>query len=71
MSATLNLYEILTRIKELDSDQQNSLLEKLKTLVRKNKQTDKPEKLSSISGVGKKIWERTNIDEYIDQQRQW
>lgn len=71
MSTTLNINDILSKVKELDKDEQLTLLERLVALIRKNEATKTPIKLSGISGVGSKIWKKTNIDEYIDQERQW
>ena len=71
MSATLNIQDILTRVKELDKDEQLTLLERLIALIKKGETIKTPTKLSGISGIGSKIWEKTNIEEYIDQERKW
>ncbi|MEO6721865.1 MAG: hypothetical protein ABIN67_15965 [Ferruginibacter sp.] len=71
MSATLNITDILSRVKELDKDEQLTLLEKLVGLIRKNGPTKSHIKLSGISGIGSKIWSETSIDKYIDEERQW
>ena len=71
MSSTLNIHDILSKVKELDKDEQLTLLERLVALIRKNESIKSPSKLSRISGIGSKIWKKTNIDEYIDRERQW
>ena len=71
MSSTLNIHDILSKVKQLGKDEQLTLLEKLIALIRKNESIKSPTKLSGISGIGSKIWKKTNIDEYIDQERQW
>ena len=71
MSASLNIHDLLSRVKELNKDEQLTLLERLVALIRKSETIKTPIKLSNISGVGSKIWEKTNIEEYIDQERQW
>lgn len=71
MSSTLNIHDILSKVKELDKDEQLTLLERLVALIRKNESIKSPAKLSRISGIGSKIWKKTNIDEYIDRERQW
>lgn len=70
MPTALNIHDILSKVKKLDKQEQLTLLEKLATIIRKNEQTIAPAKLSKISGVGSKIWKKTNIDEYVDQERQ-
>ena len=71
MPATLNIHDILSIIKKLDKEDQLTLLERLVALIRKNDTTNPPVKLSKISGIGLKVWKKTNISEYIDQERQW
>lgn len=71
MPSTLNIHDILSTIKKLDKEEQLTLLEKLVSLISKNETTSPSVKLSNISGVGSHIWKHTNIDEYIDQERQW
>ncbi len=71
MSAALNVHDILSRVRELDKDEQFTLLERLIALIRKHENASGTSQLSSISGVGSEIWENTNIDEYIEQERQW
>ncbi len=71
MPATINLHDILSKVKELDKEEQFTLLERLVALIRKHETNSNPTKLSNISGIGSKIWKKTNIDDYIDQERQW
>ena len=70
MSATLNVHDILSRVRELNKDEQFTLLERLIALIRKHEDAPGVSRLSSISGVGSEIWKDTNIDEYIEQERQ-
>ncbi len=71
MPATLSIYDILSKVKMLDKEEQLTLLERIVALIRKNETQITPTKLSKISGIGSKVWKHTNIDEYIDQERQW
>ncbi len=71
MPATLNLQDILSNIQKLDKAQQFTLLEKLVAIIRKDDVTKKPVNLSNISGIGSKVWQSSNIDEYIYKERQW
>jgi len=71
MNADLNINTILTQVKQLNKADQLSLLEKLALLIRKSEISGNKTKLSSISGVGSSIWSKTNIDDYIEQERQW
>lgn len=71
MPAAINIHEILSKVEELNIEEQHSLLEKLISLIRKNEISKKSTKLSGITGVGSKIWANTNIEEYLEQERQW
>ena len=71
MPTVLNIQDILSTIKKLDKEEQLTLLERLVVLIRKGETQNKSPKLSSISGIGSKVWRATNIDKYIEQERQW
>ena len=71
MNSDLNVNDILLQVKRLDKEDQISLLEKLALLISKSERKEIKTKLSSISGVGSSLWSNTNIDEYVDQERQW
>ena len=70
MAATLNVHDILSRVRELDKDEQFTLLERLIALIRKHEDALGVSRLSSIFGVGSEMWKEKNIDEYIEQVRQ-
>lgn len=71
MPTALNIHDILSKVKKLDKEEQLTLLERLVALIRKEDAQNKPTKLSKITGIGSKVWQSTNIDEYIEQERQW
>ncbi len=71
MPETIEIHELMSKIRNLDKEDQFTLLERLVAIVRKNDELEKKTKLSSISGLGSVIWKETNIDNYIDQERQW
>ncbi len=71
MKAELNLSEILSQVKRMNKEEQLTLLEKLILLIRKTETSNKTTKISSISGLGSSLWSNTNIDDYLDQEREW
>jgi hypothetical protein len=72
MSATLNINEILSKVKELNKEEQLSLLQQLTLIITKNKTKPSAKtRLSEISGIGSRIWENTDIDRYVEEERQW
>ena len=71
MPETIDILELISKIRNLGKEDQFTLLERLAAIVRKNDEFEKKPKLSSLSGLGSVIWKKTNIDNYIDQERQW
>ena len=73
MAASLNLNDILSQVKQLDKEDQLTLLQRMAYLLkrRETKQVTSA-RLTSLSGVGSEIWKSTDeIDKYIDEERQW
>ena len=68
MAASL-INTILAQVKKLDRAEQLNLLQKLTQMLQRNK--NQKTTLSSISGIGSEIWKDTEIDAYVDEQRQW
>ena len=71
MSTVLNLNDILTKVQKLDKEQKLTLLERLIVIIKKEGVPVKTAKLSTISGVGGNVWKSVDIDEYIENERQW
>jgi RecB family exonuclease len=71
MPTTLNIKDILTQVRGLDKEDQFTLLERLVALVRKQDEPSNQSSLLSLSGIGSDLWRETNIDQYIDEERQW
>ena len=72
MSAKLNISEILSKVKELNKEEQLKLLQQITSIITKDKTKPSTKaKLSEISGIGSKIWKNTDIDKYVEEERQW
>ncbi|MBS1530498.1 MAG: hypothetical protein JSU01_09335 [Bacteroidetes bacterium] len=71
MNAELRLNEILSQVKKLNKLDQAVLLKKIKAMVHSSDKTGKQIKLSEISGLGSALWHGINIDQYVDDERQW
>lgn len=73
MAASLNINDILSQVKQLDKEDQLTLLQRMAYLLRR-RETKKATstRLASLSGLGSEIWKSGNeIDKYIDAERQW
>jgi hypothetical protein len=59
-------------VKELNKEEQLSPLQKLTSIITKDKtKPSSKAKLSEISGIGSKAWKNTDIDKYVEEERQW
>lgn len=73
MAESLKINNILSQVRQLDKEDQLTLLQRMAYLLKK-RETKKTTstRLTSLSGVGSAIWENADeIDNYIDEERQW
>ena len=73
MAASITIQHIITQVKQLDSQQQLTLLKRLASLLKRAESTTAPpKKLTSLSSLGGEIWKGVeDIDRYIDEERRW
>lgn len=73
MITSSNTNDILTQVKQLDKEGQLTLLQQIVSLLKKEHAvTFSSVQLSSLSGLGSEVWKGTNdIEQYIDEERQW
>jgi len=67
----VSIGSILSQIKQLNHSDRINILEKVVSLIKKESVEKKRVSLSSISGLGSEIWKGTDIDNYIENERQW
>ncbi|RZK05966.1 MAG: hypothetical protein EOO46_15555 [Flavobacterium sp.] len=73
MAASLNINDILSQVKQLDKEDQLTLLQRMAYLL-KRKETKRTTsiRLTSLTGLGSSIWKSADeINKYIDEERQW
>ncbi len=73
MAQTVPLNTILSQVKQLDTEDQLTLLQKIAAIIKGKSQAQKESpKLSALSGLGSEIWKgREAIDQYLEEERQW
>lgn len=71
MNAELSLKEILSQVKKLNKPEQQTLLKKIASMLQMEEKSNKPARLSEISGLGSSLWHNVDIDQYVDSERQW
>lgn len=73
MAASININDILTQAKQLDKEDQLTLLQRLASLLKRTEATKASSmRLTSLAGLGSEIWKSADdINSYIDEERQW
>jgi hypothetical protein len=73
MAASLNLNDILSQVKQLDKEDQLTLLQRMAALLKRGEaKKAAPVRLTSLSGLGSEIWRGAeSIDQYLEEERQW
>jgi hypothetical protein len=73
MAASININDILSQVKQLDKEDQLTLLQRMAYLL-KRRETKKTTsiRLTSLAGLGSDTWKSADeINNYIDEERQW
>lgn len=73
MAVSTNINDILSQVKQLDEEDQLTVLQQIALLLKRAEAAkDATMRLSTLSGLGSEIWKSTDdIDSYIDAERQW
>lgn len=72
MDESVRVKNILSQISKLDNKSRLYLIDRLEEL-KKNKSEVKPSshKLIELNSLGSEIWQDIDIDNYVQQERQW
>ena len=73
MPVSLKINDILSQVKQLDKEDQITLLQRVAYLLKRGEAKKTTSiRLTSISCLGSEIWKSVDtIDKYIEQERQW
>jgi hypothetical protein len=64
-----DINDILKQVAHLDESAQQEVAQKINALV--NKQKGKAIPITTLNGLGAKIWKRKNVVAYIEELRNW
>lgn len=70
LNETVKIDQIIGEIALLDYSAKKELIERILDLFAKTKNDNSP-KLTDLKGLGKLQWKNTNIEDYIQKERQW
>jgi len=73
MADIIKIERILSQIKQLDYDSRLYLVERIIKLLKlkRNKAASATHNLTELNGLGANIWKNVDIDQYINEERQW
>ena len=74
MEKSVIVNNILSQIQKLDYESKLYLAEKLINQLRKNKKKKvktATHSLTELNSLGSEIWRNVDIDQYVQQERQW
>jgi hypothetical protein len=72
MNNSIEIDQILSQIKKLDLETRVNLMERISKLLKKDIQKVKSSnRLIELNGLGSEIWADINIEDYVQQERQW
>jgi hypothetical protein len=73
MGQTVKVESILSQINKLDYETRLYLIERLVKELRKNKKEvqQHSHELTELNSLGSEIWKDIDIDQYVQQERQW
>ncbi len=69
MNQSIEVENILKRVKKLNYKARLNLTEKIVRQLRKSKKGK--HRLTELSGLGAEIWKDVDINEYLKKERQW
>jgi hypothetical protein len=70
MEATANIGQIINLISKLDFEDKINIVESVVSMLKKRESSTSP-KLRELRGLGAEIWTDIDIEEYIQNERQW
>jgi hypothetical protein len=67
--STYPYQEVLKQARYLSADEQFQLLDALVTMIRQRTVTKPFHSILELEGLGKEIWERIDVDHYLQEER--
>jgi hypothetical protein len=66
---TVSYNRVVSEIKELNMADQLRLLEEMAGLIRRRTTDDHSRSILELRGKGKQLWQRIDVQKYIDEER--
>ncbi|MDY0202000.1 MAG: hypothetical protein RBR40_13545 [Tenuifilaceae bacterium] len=70
MESTLNTNDILGYIEKLNFSNKIDLLARLANIIKREQKVNSTVSLTNLQGLGKELWRKTDIDAYLNAERE-
>jgi len=70
MESTLNTNDILGYIEKLNFNNKIDLLARLANIIKREQKVNSTVSLTNLQGLGKELWRKTDIDAYLNAERE-
>jgi hypothetical protein len=69
METTININQIVNEIERLDYNDKINILVRIVNLLKKEEKTNKALSITGLKGLGKNVWQKTDVNRYISTER--
>jgi len=69
METTININQIVNEIERLDYNDKINILARIVNLLKKEEYTKQALSVTKLKGLGKKVWQKTDVTMYISTER--
>lgn len=70
MDHTLNINQIVNEIEKLDYNDKINLMSRIVKLLKRDERSHQTYSITKLKGLGKNVWSKTDIESYIDAERE-
>jgi len=70
MDSTININQIVSEIEKLDYNDKINIITRIVNLLKQKESTHQTISITRLKGLGKNIWQSTNIGSYILSERE-
>ena len=70
MDRTVNINQIVNNIERLDYNDKINIMSRIVNLLKREVKTHQTYPITRLKGLGKNVWDKTNIVSYIEAERE-
>lgn len=70
MDSTININQIVNEIEKLDYNDKINIMSRIVNLLKREEISKQAYSITRLKGLGKNVWQKTNIADYISEERE-